>query len=255
MNRLLTSVITLTHKSVMGLSLIILMLFIACFSYYGSFENQKSYGVALDGTVIDINYLRAPIKSTEDVMQWAAMVSSKALSLNFSQYEEQMSQLRPYFTENGWQKYSEALTTSGYLDQVKKKRLYVTAINNKSPMIPKWGYINNGSEFYWKAQVPLILSIQTASETKKKNRMVTLLIKLKDPVIPNDNGCGYRKVWTYMKENLSIADMYKKGCRVRAFRAAGLTDDQLSAAGFSAKMLNVDGNGLNPMVVDSFISK
>jgi intracellular multiplication protein IcmL len=249
-----TTMIIQTHRLVMLLSFIMLLLVLVSMSYFSSYKTQSSYGVANDGTIFDINYFYAPIKSKNDIGEWAAQVSSMALSLNFNKYTEQLALLRPFFSDHGWKKYSEALTTSGYLDRVKKQKLYITAINNKLPMIPKWGYLKDG-EFYWSVQVPQLLSIQTASQVQKKNRMVYMLIKLRPPVIANNNGCGYEKVWEYMKENMSIAQMYNEGCRVEAFRAAGLTNDQLSKAGFSAKMLSVEGNGLSPMVVDSFISK
>ena len=233
------------------LSIAILILALLGYWFISQEKEVPKYGLALDGTTISLNYFNAPVKSKEDVYEWASTVSSSALSLNFNQYKSQLAKVKQFFTEDGWKKFQESLKDSGYLDEVKNNKLLITAINNKTPTIPRWGYLNG--EIYWSVQVPLKLSIQSASQTVKKDRMVTMLIKLRTPKIPNDGGCGYQEVLNYLSDNLTILQMYQKGCGIRAFRSAGITDEQLLKAGYTNQQLRTnEGNGLNPLVVDSF---
>lgn len=135
----------------------------------------KYYASTTTGNVIPIQSLSSPVVTLPFVEQWAGMVVRRAYALNFLSYDKQLSEVKKYFTADGWEKFQGAINNSGFLGSLKQDKLDISTIVN-GPIVPVNRYVDHG-HFTWVIQVPVLLLYTSASQQVKKQFYVTLTIK------------------------------------------------------------------------------
>ena len=68
----------------------------------------------------------------------------------------------------------DALQQSSNLEAVKSKKLIVSAVATRAPIILQKGELNGS--FSWRVQMPILVTYQSASEFTQQNNVVTMLI-------------------------------------------------------------------------------
>ena len=63
---------------------------------------------------------------------------------------------------------------SNNLDAVKAKKLIVSAVATRAPIILQKGILNG--KYAWRVQMPILVTYQSASEFSQQNNVVTMLI-------------------------------------------------------------------------------
>ncbi|WP_454783326.1 DotI/IcmL/TraM family protein [Legionella sp. WA2022007384] len=118
--------------------------------------------------------LTEPNQSDIAVATWANEAIVSAFSYNFVNYNEALQNLSVYFTTEGYKNFQQALDKSNNLEAVKAKRLIVSAVATRAPIILQKGLLNG--VYSWRVQMPTLVTYQSSTEFSQQNNLVTILI-------------------------------------------------------------------------------
>ena len=166
------------QRKMMGALLVSVLafLFISLFLLYMIMHppQPKYFATSINGRVTPLLALDQPNQSDSAVLQWANQAAIAAFSYNFVNYREELLAASSYFTQEGWSQFMDALQQSSNLEAVKSKKLIVSAVATRAPIILQKGELNGS--FSWRVQMPILVTYQSASEFTQQNNVVTMLI-------------------------------------------------------------------------------
>ena len=134
----------------------------------------KYFATSINGRITPLFALNEPNQSDTAVMQWANQATIAAFSYNFVNYRGELQAASVFFTPEGWDQFLKALEDSNNLIAVKSKKMIVSAVATKAPVILQKGILNG--RFAWRVQMPLLVTFQSAVEFSQQQLVVTLLI-------------------------------------------------------------------------------
>lgn len=145
------------------------------------------YATTHDGKQIRLIPLDEPNLTTDALLDWVKSAAVASYSFDFVNWSESLSNVKSYYTPNGYQNFMKALQASGSLEGVRSKKLVVSAVQTGTPVILKEGLIN--SRYSWQVQLPMLISYQSASEVIKQDINMTMLIT-RVPTLESEKGIG-----------------------------------------------------------------
>ena len=134
----------------------------------------KYFATSINGRITPLFALNEPNQSDSAVLQWANQAAIAAFTYNFVNYRSELQASSGFFTAEGWDQFLNALQQSNNLDAVKQKKLIVSAVATRAPIILQKGILND--RFAWRVQMPILVTYQSASEFSQQNNVVTMLI-------------------------------------------------------------------------------
>ncbi len=134
----------------------------------------KYFATSINGRITPLKPLNEPNQSDSAVLQWANQAAIAAFSYNFVNYRSELQAASGFFTSTGWTHFLNALQDSNNLDAVKAKKLIVSAVATRTPIILQKGILND--RYSWRVQMPILVTYQSASEFTQQNNVVTMLI-------------------------------------------------------------------------------
>lgn len=134
----------------------------------------KYFATSINGRITPLFALNEPNQSDSAVLQWANQAAIAAFTYNFVNYRTELQAASGFFTADGWSQFLNALQDSNNLDAVKAKKLVVSAVATRAPIILQKGILN--SSYSWRVQMPILVTYQSASEFSQQNNVVTMLI-------------------------------------------------------------------------------
>lgn len=134
----------------------------------------KYFATSINGRITPLFPLNEPNQSDSAVLQWANQAAIAAFTYNFVNYRDELQASSGFFTAEGWDQFLNALQQSNNLDAVKAKKLIVSAVATRAPIILQKGILNGN--YSWRVQMPILVTYQSASEFTQQNNVVTMLI-------------------------------------------------------------------------------
>lgn len=134
----------------------------------------KYFATSINGRITPLYPLNEPNQSDSAVLQWANQAAIAAFTYNFVNYRDELQASSGFFTPEGWDQFLNALQQSNNLDAVKAKKLIVSAVATRAPIILQKGILNG--VYSWRVQMPMLVTYQSASEFTQQNNIVTMLI-------------------------------------------------------------------------------
>ncbi|KTD75545.1 type IVB secretion system apparatus protein IcmL/DotI [Legionella waltersii] len=134
----------------------------------------KYFATSINGRITPLFPLDEPNQSDSAVLQWANQAAIAAFTYNFVNYRDELQSASGFFTADGWDQFLGALQQSNNLDAVKAKKLVVSAVATRAPIILQKGVLNG--QYSWRVQMPILVTYQSASEFTQQNNVVTMLI-------------------------------------------------------------------------------
>lgn len=134
----------------------------------------KYFATSVNGRITPLKPLNEPNQSDSAVLQWANQAAIASFSYNFVNYRSELQAASGFFTATGWTQFLNALQSSNNLDAVRNKKLIVSAVATRAPIILQKGVLNN--RYSWRVQMPILVTYQSASEFTQQNNVVTMLI-------------------------------------------------------------------------------
>jgi intracellular multiplication protein IcmL len=117
---------------------------------------------------------------------WANKAAVAAYTYDFVNYEQQMNDVRPYFTEAGWRSYESSI--QGLITRIQENKLFVNGVVTGAPVISNQGELP-GHGYTWRIQLPFLVTYQSAEATSKKKFLVKLMI-IRIPTNQNPQAIG-----------------------------------------------------------------
>lgn len=134
----------------------------------------KYFATSINGRITPLYALSEPNQSDSAVLQWANQAAIASFTYNFVNYRDELQASSGFFTAEGWDQFLNALQQSNNLDAVKAKKLIVSAVATRAPIILQKGILNGN--YSWRVQMPILVTYQSASEFTQQNNVVTMLI-------------------------------------------------------------------------------
>ena len=147
----------------------------------------KYFATSINGRITPLFPINEPNQSDSAVLQWANQAAIAAFTYNFVNYRSELQASSGFFTPAGWDQFLTALQQSNNLDAVKVKKLIVSAVATRAPIILQKGVLNG--QYSWRIQMPLLVSYQSASEFTQQNNVVTMLVT-RIPTLNSPRGIG-----------------------------------------------------------------
>jgi intracellular multiplication protein IcmL len=136
--------------------------------------SPKYFATSINGRITPLFPLNEPNQSDSAVLQWANQAAIASFTYNFVNYRSELQAASGFFTSTGWTQFLNALQGSNNLEAVKAKKLIVSAVATRAPIILKKGILNG--LYSWRVQMPILVTYQSASEFSQQNNVVTMLI-------------------------------------------------------------------------------
>ncbi len=134
----------------------------------------KYFATSINGRITPLFPLDKPNQSDSAVLQWANQAAIATYSYNFVNYREELESASEFFTPTGWREFLSALQASNMLSAVKAKKLIVSAVATRAPIVLDKGELNG--RYAWRVQMPILATYQSASQFDQENYVVTMLI-------------------------------------------------------------------------------
>jgi intracellular multiplication protein IcmL len=174
------------------LSAIIILQIAIVFIIHYSRSEVEYYSVSVDGVKNKIPGLPRPHVSTKALLRWATLAAISSYTINFAEYEQNLLDLKKYFTDAGYASYFKSVEASGFLEDIIKEKLIVTAVGYGPSIVVSEG--DNYGRYAWSIQVPLLLTYQGAGkETREANKLVSLLVTTVSPK-ESSRGIGVKQL-------------------------------------------------------------
>lgn len=147
----------------------------------------RYFATSINGRITPLFPLNEPNQSDSAVLQWANQAAIAAFSYNFVNYRNELQASSGFFTSEGWRQFLGALQESNNLEAVKAKKLIVSAVATRAPIILQKGLLNG--RYAWRIQIPILVTYQSASEFTQQNNLVTMLVT-RVPTLNAPRGIG-----------------------------------------------------------------
>jgi intracellular multiplication protein IcmL len=152
---------------------------------------QRFFTTNSEGAIREILALNKPIASEGEVLNWATQAVTKAYSMSFANYGQQLNDLKPNFTDAGWRGYDQALQRAGFIDGLLKNQYVTSAVPKKAPVVVARGVVNG--VFGWRLQVPLIVTFTSANTSSSQEINVEVTVVRRDET-ENPQGLGIAQI-------------------------------------------------------------
>lgn len=122
----------------------------------------------------------------DTILRWASKAATAAYTFDFVNYDRQISEARPYFTEAGWQDYLTSVKS--LITTIVQNQLFVTGVVSGTPVISNEGPLPKKG-YSWRVQIPFLVTYQTGNSQTKRNFHVVITI-VRVPTNVNPQGIG-----------------------------------------------------------------
>jgi hypothetical protein len=138
--------------------------------------NSRFVHVAVDpyGAESRLVALDVPILSRSDLLAWTVTAVTRAYSLKFSSWPEQLEEARRDFTPEGYEGFRAALDRSGALARIVQGKYVASAVPNGAAKIVSYSELDGRPS--WKIRVPLLVTYRVGPEGPSAPFTVTAVV-------------------------------------------------------------------------------
>lgn len=166
------------HKRLFNVLLALLIgnLLVWCAVSYLAMTRPEAltWAQTVEGKTVPLYSAEEPKYTNQAIEEWTENAIKVAYNYDFSRYEEQLVQARPYFSPEAWTLFSAALDSS-ILKKVRDKRIQVSIAVDKAKI--GGNPVTIGGVAAWTVQVPAMISYVSASETETQQVLLEVVVK------------------------------------------------------------------------------
>ena len=119
------------------------------------------------------------------ILDFANEATVSAYNYNFVNQKTELQKLSSFFTEQGYGRFIKALKESGNDKWVQSKKLIVSAVATRAPIILQKGLLDG--VYSWRVQMPFMATYQSASDFSEQINTVSMLI-IRVPTLNSPRG-------------------------------------------------------------------
>lgn len=180
----------------LGYSIIctLLSILIMSFCIYKStkFPPRPTFGVQSEKGFVKGNpyanpliTLPVPHQSLKNVSGWLLTALNTIYGVGFDNIDQKISDAEYFFTPEGYASYLKALDTSGFKEDIIKKKLKITLLATQDPVLINGGSV--GDTEFWRLRVPVLISYLGGKEIVTAQKMIEVLV-VRVPAYKNEKG-------------------------------------------------------------------
>ena len=136
--------------------------------------------------------LDKPVLPQQGLLNWVTETISNAVSLDFLEWREKLSNTRENFEETAYKSFLASLKSSGILDMIQEKRLSVSAVVTRAPVITASGLV--GGTATWKVEFPLIVSYESSQGVESTQRLMATVLVARASTVLTPRGVVIQQV-------------------------------------------------------------
>jgi intracellular multiplication protein IcmL len=145
------------------------------------------------GRLAEIQVLDRPIQSNQEVIQWTAKSLTNAYTLSFANYSQQLNDIKPQFTTEGWESFNQALSRAGFIENLLSGKYITSAVPSAAPTIVSEGTVLGS--YGWRVQMPITISYRSSGVDQTQSIMVEVTV-VQRPAVENPSGLGIAQIVT-----------------------------------------------------------
>lgn len=177
------------HQVIIGLMILIVLMLIAVgVMLYQMFHRPLPAFSAMqpNNQEMQLKSFDEPNLLPDTLIRWATKGAIAAYTFDFYNYNAQIEQAKPYFTDGGWRDYRQSVNS--IVDTIVENQLFISGVVSGTPVISNQGPLP-GKGYTWRIQIPFLVTYQSANTTSRRNFFVTLII-VRVPTTINPQGIG-----------------------------------------------------------------
>ncbi len=147
--------------------------------------NSQYWASTTTGQTLPLHPLSEPIVTEPYVLKWASLLATSVYNVNFNEYNQQLTKLKPYFTDAGWAALQGAFNDSGFIKSLTQNKLTTSAVVNGAPVVTLRAIIHH--RYTWVIQLPLLVMYNSANQTRKVQLNVQIRV-MRVPVLSVPQG-------------------------------------------------------------------
>jgi intracellular multiplication protein IcmL len=180
-------------KALLVLSLTLLAATALCIFLVLSRPEPKYFASSPDGRIVELVPLSRPVLSDAGLLNWVAETVTSTLALDFLHWRDKLTSIRPNFTQEAFKSVLESLKAAGVLAMIEEKRLNVSAVVSRAPVITASGTTEDG-RMGWKIEVPVIVSYESSKGVESTQQLLATVLVGREETSINPRGVAIRQI-------------------------------------------------------------
>lgn len=144
-----------------------------------------------DGGILPIVAVREPYLSDNQVTNFATEAITRAMTFNYTNWRQDLTDAGTYFTKNGWESYKGSLNDDGIMDYVVNRKLNMTTTASRA-VITRSGLNENGA-FSWTVQVPIKITYENSTSVITEEKTADVVV-VRVPTWEMSRGVGIETI-------------------------------------------------------------
>jgi len=144
------------------------------------------YAVQPDGKQKQIRANTEPNLLPDTLLRFASKAATVAYTFDFVNYNEQIDNVRPFFTDTGWKDYIASVKK--LIETIVAGQIFVYGVVAGTPVISNQGPLP-GKGYTWRIQIPFLVTYRTSETVRNREFMVRVML-VRVPTSKNPQGVG-----------------------------------------------------------------
>ena len=136
--------------------------------------------------------LDKPVLTPQGLLNWVTETITNSVSLDFLEWREKLSRVRENFEDEAFKSFLASLNSSGVLDMIRDKRLSVSAVVTRAPVITASGLV--GGKATWKIEFPMIVSYESSQGVESTQNLMATVLVCRAPTVTTPRGVVIQQV-------------------------------------------------------------
>lgn len=174
--------------ALLGLSVIL-----NCGLGWVSTHPDREYFATDNGRLFPLIPLSRPYQKSADVIQFGKETLTRGFTLDFLNWRQQLEDLRPYFTREGFAQFIDNLERMGILDAIKQRRMSMSASVGTAVLVADG--VKDGV-YHWDLEMPIEIRLEGQTQRLPAQHFTAHVHVVRIPTLDSVRGIGTASVVT-----------------------------------------------------------
>lgn len=184
------------YRNALFLSLILSSLLFVSFLFniiqFVTEPKPNYFAVTRDLRVQKLTSLEEPYVTQSGLLNWVSNTVTDTLNFDFNDWRKSFMEVRNNYTEKAFEELVTSLKESGILDLVRQKRLVLSSVLQKTPVITAKGMYQG--KMAWKIEVPVLLSYESSEGVENTQNLIADILVHRVPVTEHPRGIKINQI-------------------------------------------------------------
>ncbi|MDR2819010.1 MAG: DotI/IcmL family type IV secretion protein [Desulfovibrio sp.] len=136
--------------------------------------------------------LDKPVLTQQGLLNWVSETITNAVSLDFLEWRAKLTRVRENFEDEAFKSFVASLQSSGVLPMIQEKRLSVSAVVTRAPVIIASGLV--GGKATWKIEFPIVVSYESSQGVESTQHLMATVLACRAPTVTTPRGVVIQQV-------------------------------------------------------------